>query len=475
MRQNASKMEADDPSLDSYAEAVELMHQLPADDSRNWRRQAEIHPAHCAHGTADFLPWHRHYLNQFEKICGTLLGEPQFALPYWDWTHRGGQIPGAFFRDKRLSVEKWNDNGDGHWPPDWPNVRTRGIRALTQGGRLVDDPQRGGNFTRERMQVIMRSERYSIFRRQIEGGPHNSGHVAVGLTGAPPFGHMLDGLSPLDPLFWLHHCNVDRLWAEWQLSHQTPPFDSDYGGHFVNPKGEPVPSLPAELATSCDDLGYTYDAINALRVLGGGDGQVSGGGLWRSPESPLDEFRILASRDVADSLLVNQPFSISLPATEVAEVLSDLQEVPFSMLPDPSVVRAYGGSPSDAYRELLQPITVRRRVYALVEGAAATALVPPTVNIFLNCPYLSRDTPYTDPHFAGSFSFFGHTRNPHGAAHGHGSQDFLVDITGAAETLGVAASSDFNIQLMPVVSEMQGPAAAATAVSFDRISVVSAV
>src|SRR5688500_15074987 len=93
IRRSALQLPANDPVFANYARAVELMHQLPMGDRRNWWRQAQIHADHCVHNGIDFLPWHRHYLNEFEKICGQLIGDSSFALPYWDWTFGTGQIP----------------------------------------------------------------------------------------------------------------------------------------------------------------------------------------------------------------------------------------------------------------------------------------------------------------------------------------------------------------------------------------------
>ncbi len=51
----------------------------------------------------------------------------------------------------------------------------------------------------------------------MEGAIHAGVHNAVG-------GDMADKSSPTDPLFWLHHANIDRIWAKWQTSHNaTPP------------------------------------------------------------------------------------------------------------------------------------------------------------------------------------------------------------------------------------------------------------
>ena len=61
----------------------------------------------------------------------------------------------------------------------------------------------------------------------IEGGLHSGGHNGVG-------GVMADGVaSPGDPLFFLHHAYVDRVWAMWQQR-----WGSEVkGGTFVEGRG----------------------------------------------------------------------------------------------------------------------------------------------------------------------------------------------------------------------------------------------
>lgn len=84
--------------LKSYAKAVRTMLALPPEDPRNWYRQAIIHTLDCPHGNWWFLPWHRAYLGWFEQICRELSGDPQFALPYWDWTAEQ-KVPDGMFDD----------------------------------------------------------------------------------------------------------------------------------------------------------------------------------------------------------------------------------------------------------------------------------------------------------------------------------------------------------------------------------------
>jgi tyrosinase len=84
--------------LDSYKKAIRAMLALPPTDPRNWYRYTLIHTLDCPHGNWWFLPWHRGYVGWFERICRELSGDPDFALPYWDWT-KEPRVPKAMFDD----------------------------------------------------------------------------------------------------------------------------------------------------------------------------------------------------------------------------------------------------------------------------------------------------------------------------------------------------------------------------------------
>jgi tyrosinase len=52
----------------------------------------------------------------------------------------------------------------------------------------------------------------------LEGLPHNNVHNYIGGAGPldyGPYGNMTNNLSPIDPIFFLHHSNMDRLWDSW--------------------------------------------------------------------------------------------------------------------------------------------------------------------------------------------------------------------------------------------------------------------
>jgi tyrosinase len=98
LRQSVTAPDFRQATLDSYKRAIANMLALPPSDPRNWYRQAMIHVLDCPHENWWFLPWHRGYILNFERICRQLSGDPDFALPYWDWTATP-QLPDMFFDD----------------------------------------------------------------------------------------------------------------------------------------------------------------------------------------------------------------------------------------------------------------------------------------------------------------------------------------------------------------------------------------
>lgn len=462
-RKNALALPANDPVFKKYADAVKAMHALPQADGRNWIRQAKIHADNCTHGTVDFLPWHRHYLNQFEQICGELIGDDKFALPYWDWTFGRGKLPDAFFDIKELNVAFWNDPSGGyvapHWGPD--PIKTVAVRAIAKGVGAQDDPQRGGNFTSRTINNILRSSTFERFSNRLEGSPHNSGHLVVGLPPSPAKpGHMADGLSPLDPIFWLHHCNVDRLWAQWQLGgHTTPSFDQNYAGNFVDKNGQSI-DVTAQGAIDFDALGYSYQDFSNPRELLNLAGVINIAGdqplraTFAGPPRVADEpARELGAVIPAAQITVNAPTAIKVPVQGLNEALGQIRSVL-----DVSLPRAVGASGPLTKERLAQfgrPIQTKRRVLCRLEGVTTTSAVPPLVNVFINCPYLEPTTPYTDIHYADTFSFFGPPARGEGHGGHGGGRTFLVDLTDAIGNANLVDLDSLKVQLMPVVQGIQ--------------------
>lgn len=142
-------------------------------------------------GFLRFLPWHRAYLLVFERALQRI--NPSVFIPYWDWT-KDTQIPSK-------------------------------ITALPNNNRHI----RNVDFTDEsEITTILSNSDFYSFTKQLEVGPHNRGHNFVGgIMGNPMF-------SPRDPLFWLHHANVDRIWNDWQSITGNENKTGDFTGFSPN-------------------------------------------------------------------------------------------------------------------------------------------------------------------------------------------------------------------------------------------------
>ncbi|MEA2135608.1 MAG: tyrosinase [Solirubrobacteraceae bacterium] len=184
-------------------------------DDRGYGYHAGIHglplPIGCdnAHGSDYFLPWHRAYLYFFERALRDQV--PNAMLTWWDWRispQRAARLPKPF-------VNKTVDRK--------PNpLASAGVAplALQQGGnqvpaKTVREPGAPGApalpSVQEVSDVLALSD-FVDFSAQLEQ-LHNRVHGWVG-------GHMGQiAYAAFDPIFWAHHCMIDRLWRLWQLRH----------------------------------------------------------------------------------------------------------------------------------------------------------------------------------------------------------------------------------------------------------------
>lgn len=216
-------------------------------DANPWGRNA-------AHSGPVFLPWHRMYLLRFERELQRVLEDSSFGLPYWNWALDGELQP-----DQQTEAPIWGVDamGPGGEPvtqgpfrfdpsnPDDPENWTIGVYG-TDENQVRLDGSRGLERTlrREAPTLPTRSDLFGAislanfdtppwsrgspgsFRNRLEGWGrgesllHNRVHVWVG-------GDMLRGHSPNDPVFFLHHCNVDRIWAYWQSRPTSGPYVPD--------------------------------------------------------------------------------------------------------------------------------------------------------------------------------------------------------------------------------------------------------
>ncbi|KAK7401433.1 hypothetical protein VNO78_12916 [Psophocarpus tetragonolobus] len=186
-----------DEYLAKYKKAVGLMKNLPKDDPRSFTQQANVHCAYCDGGYHQagfpdldleihdcwlFFPYHRWYLYFHERILGSLINDPTFALPFWNWdSPEGMQLP-SIYADPNSPLYDTLRNAN-HQPPTLVNLDFN-----------VDDPDAEAsvstNLTLMYRQLVSNAKTPSLFfgsayragdepnpgGGSIENVPHGSVH-----------------------------------------------------------------------------------------------------------------------------------------------------------------------------------------------------------------------------------------------------------------------------------------------------------
>jgi tyrosinase len=244
-----------------------------------------------AHQGPVFLPWHRLYLRRLEEAIQAVSGDSNAALPYWDWSSDGA-LPTA----AQLGAPIWSLVGPPRGQVTTGPLAQFGVRLTQAAGRLVVGPRRP--IWRDATRGIARlpspsdqswtladglydgppwNPNADSFRNKSEGWQdpredlqrrephmHNRVHVWVG-------GDMAPGSSPNDPVFFLNHCNVDRVWEAWMQrrgrTYLPGPGEGPPGHRANDPLFSIVwPSMtPAELLdpTEAGLDWYRYDMLPA--------------------------------------------------------------------------------------------------------------------------------------------------------------------------------------------------------------------
>lgn len=442
VRRSLMTLADSDPFFEQYAAAVKAMHALPTSDLRSWWSQATIHPDYCQHGTLNFAVWHRPYLLMFESICAKLINDPTFTLHYWDWSAKNGIIPNPFYDRQELDVTFWKDPGVYNGK-NWGPVSSLPLRALARGVGVQSDPKRGGAFTSKTLENILKQTQFSNFTNMLELQPHNTGHVVTGYTADDKKGHIGSGLSPLDPIFWMHHTMVDFMWARWQKAgNVTQDQDQTYANMFVDANGKPI-TFTSKQVHDFEALGYTYDyfvSSSPLNFLSAAPFSSKFQEIL-SAQLKTTKPKSLAQLSTAVKVQANMP--VAFPV-KVASLLQELRES--------RVFRTTLGTQQRLASEGRRILAVLKQV-SWPEGEQEGLMV----NVFVNCPYLTPATGNDDPHYAGSFSFFGSPQMTHGGHHGY---SIVLDIT--APLLAQAAQGRLDervqIQLVSIHPQAQGDA-----------------
>jgi tyrosinase len=181
------------------------------------------------HNDSGFLPWHRAYILDLERELQAI--DPQVTLPYWRFDQPG---PSLFTKDYMGITGSTGtvQFKPGHALEHWVTDGQLGISRTPQFN-TANAPHRPMNEA-STFALSGAAHTFASFRA-MEGDPHGQAHVSFsGWISSIP-------TAAKDPLFFMLHCNVDRLWAKWQwLFHRhDPAVSQSYSqgariGHHLN-------------------------------------------------------------------------------------------------------------------------------------------------------------------------------------------------------------------------------------------------
>ncbi len=483
-----------------YAKGVGALQKKPITDPQSWWFLGAMHGFHpvvwkqfgfitdatvlpetsvrdryweqCQHQSWYFLPWHRGYLYAFEEIVRSAVislgGPADWALPYWDYS-----VPDAIatrvlpdeFAEKKLP--DGSDNplfvprrfGDGNLPItiDKPSVALTALDDdIFTGGSSDIPPGFGGPQT-----IFHHGPESETTNGGLESLPHNNVHGAIGgaAPGTDPNQWQNWGLmsfpitAGLDPVFWLHHANIDRLWTIWtrMAGHANPADSSDpanldwlngpFNRKFFMPLsgGRDWPfSAKDVLDTRAQPLDYEYDnelplvveprIVRRLRTLGVRATSPAGTAVEEARVSETTKPELIGASEPDVAVAGRTRVEVKLDAASVAPLRNSLARA-----------KSAGGVTREP-----------PRVFLKIEGLRGTA-DSAIYNVYVDLPPHGDPNDYPD-RFAGTVSLFGVSAAsaPEGPTAGSGVNQVL-EITRIVDALHLSGDdlARLDVQFVP--------------------------
>lgn len=451
-----------DPIVATYRDAVGIMKQKPLSDPFNWVTMSQIHgfdPENfhfCPHGDWYFLPWHRAYTAMYERVVRKLTGNSAFAMPYWDWT-ANPLMPSVF-------LNPLTPNGKTNWLCVTDVGRTRGWSPSKPM-----PPEIVGPLVLKKILGTVGYENFGTSRNKaqtnldpswvtagggsqgvLEASPHNNVHNNIG-------GWMPTASSPRDPLFFMHHANIDRIWALWNQTHgnSTDPLwtGMPFTKNFVNADGSFWSPKVSDLFVP-EKLGYTYGLPAKASA---------------SPKMMAlnEKFSVLfaasGTTPIPGIATVSVPNTAAATADRPLEIAIDVSPTALS-----AVKRRPPSGPGLHAMAEMESSAGGTHALAFLRDVVITDPRATLFRIFIDADGISAATPITDPHYVGTFGVF------HASHMGHGKlPSFALDLTDALQRTKSAATGKIRLQIVPVTSDGDAGALGTAAPSSVEVSFVT--
>ncbi|KAK8014508.1 tyrosinase precursor [Apiospora arundinis] len=277
----------------------------------------------CPHSQVLFTAWHRPFMALYEQTLGDHVqalasqyndsssasykaAAESFRVPYWDWA-ADYRLPTST-TDQRVTVKgphgqvdipnplysyKWQEfplkSDPNYFPKDdpqkscwfWNETKRQPDDNGEDQYNVVNDSLADiGNPLKDQVyRVFTTANDYETMASTSDPGPsfempHDQVHTAMGAI------MYYTDYSAFDPVFWLHHANVDRLYALWQAIHYNNTYQTQsrqMGPLYATPAGNVTADTPLRPFHRSNDptdfhtgktvaaiatFGYTYPEIN---------------------------------------------------------------------------------------------------------------------------------------------------------------------------------------------------------------------
>ncbi|ESX27547.1 MULTISPECIES: tyrosinase family protein [unclassified Mesorhizobium] len=523
VRRDVWKLPVGDTTLEWYGKAVEALQKRPITDITSWWSFGAMHGidkgiwkgfsfiaddtkfpppgvqkklwGQCQHLSWYFLPWHRGYLAAFETVVRdavTKLGGPaDWALPYWNYSDdpKARELPRAFAKAKLPGGGRnFLHVAQRYGAAQIPNVQSPIVldsRVVTVDKTLLErffeGTGDGGLSGFGGIKTPFNHGEKGKFGA-LESQPHGGVHVWVGggfkgrgLSSDPlEWGLMTNpDTAALDPIFWLHHANIDRLWNVWLRQKQRLGDEADV---FKNPADADWLDGPRDRDFAMPRLDGTTYKFTARDVL---DTKVPMLDYIydddAAPVAPGDQLAVRFEKlGASPSLAIELAGAVTMTPPKAAELIGS----------NTSLVRLNGDVVESRVRldgKELQKLT---RALNAKTFSAAAAREPDRIYlnlenikspsdaalfyVYVNLPQGADPEKYPD-HFAGTLSMFGVSKasTPLGPTGGDGVTTSL-DITSIVDRMHTenSLSGELSVKLISAV-----PGATSDDLSIGRISV----
>ncbi|KXN74971.1 Di-copper centre-containing protein, partial [Conidiobolus coronatus NRRL 28638] len=229
----------------------------------DWFVDSHLKVGKKAHNVAAFLPWHRAFTVKYERALQKI--DPKVVLPYWDWSI-DAQAPEL---SVILSEKYMGSNGEPNThcvkdglAKDW-EIRIPERRCLKRDYRYGN---RTGPFWDKSLieAMITKNTNYHEFRQDLEYNPHAIVHDNLSHI----WGDMNKMVTPNDPLFFMHHVMVDKIWWEWQQRDPKRLTEySGYGATINDSLWRMDVNVGQVMDTTSDGSCFTYERYSSPNVL----------------------------------------------------------------------------------------------------------------------------------------------------------------------------------------------------------------